>query len=129
MKLDKMTLEPRPRQILGKLLLTKKLESVIVLIDDPTKGVSKFVLVEAAGTDVEKDGIRPGDLVLPRMINNVWFKGGSVHYALVALDDVCVIVRDPDLTQLLDKEGKPLVFDAEGKLLDSNSASAAETAA
>lgn len=108
MKLGKMTLDPRPKQLLGKLLITK-VESSIVLVDDPTKGVSKFVLVESVGSDV--DGIVPGNLVLPRVVNNVWLKGGRVHYALVSLDDVYVVVRDPDLSQFVDREGKPILPD------------------
>lgn len=105
MKLGTMTLDPMPKDIIGKILITKKEASRIVLPDDPTKGVSKFVLVEAVGADIKE--IKPGDLVLPEFINNVWLRGGKMHIALVSIDKVRLVVRDPDLNDFVDKDGKP----------------------
>jgi hypothetical protein len=105
-----MKLLPQPNQVLGRIAITKT-QSDIIVSTDPTKGVSKFLFVESVGEEVK--GIRPGDFVLPRIINNIWLRGGRLHRGVVPIDEIVCTVRDVPLSDFVDKDGKPFVADEE----------------
>jgi hypothetical protein len=85
---------PQNNQLVGRLLITK-LDSPIVS-PDPTKGVTKVILVQRVGADAAAAGYKPGDLVIPRAIGSMFLRGGTHHVVycevkeiLFKVDDVC----------------------------------------
>lgn len=122
-----MKLDPRPNQILGKIVITKS-DSPIVS-PDPTANVSKFVVVEAVGANVE--GVERGDYVLPRSLAKMFLKGGRYRRVVVPDEEVFVTARDIPLSEFFDETGEPIKvtldeFFAEGAVDSKASAEAAE---
>lgn len=103
-----MKLEPLKKQMIGRLVLTKREEGNIILAEDPTKGVSKFVLLEAVSPEAEAEGHQIGDFVLPKFVNNIFLKGGRYHRVVVSTDDVVARVRGTPLSEFTDNAGNPL---------------------
>jgi hypothetical protein len=90
--------------MIGRLLLTK-LQSVI-LAPDPTKGVTKLILVLGVGADAEAAGFKVGDVVVPRSIGNIFLHGGTKHIAFCETNDVLFTVEGLSPEDVIDGNGK-----------------------
>jgi hypothetical protein len=85
--------EPRPHQAVGRVVLRTVASSTIVRPDE-SKGTTKFMLLDAVGSDFEKEGFRVGDIVVPQKVSSVVMEGGASFRAILDLDDILVTVRD-----------------------------------
>jgi len=101
-----MRFEPMGKQVFGRLLITRVSEHIVA--SDPTKGVSKFVLLEEVGADAATAGYKIGDLVLPRRVDNVYLKGGSFHRVVLSIDDIVCRVHEIPLSEFVDINGKAI---------------------
>ena len=93
-----MKFVPRRTQIIGRMVI-KRSESQIILADE-TK-VTKFVLVDAVGSDAAASGIKKGDLVVPKALGQIVLEGGTRFCPFLEEKDVGFFVRDVGLDELL----------------------------
>lgn len=100
-----MRLEPRGKQVIGRIAISQI--STSIAAPDPTKGVTKFVMLEEVSPAAEAEGYRVGDLVLPRAINSIFLRGGAFHRAVFSFEEILCVVRDLPLNTLVDVDGKP----------------------
>lgn len=89
-----MNLVPKRDQVLGRIVITK-LKSAIVTPDE-TRGVTKFMLVDAVGPEAAAAGYKRGDLVLPRAMNNIFLHGGTYHRVICDAKEILTAVEDWD---------------------------------
>jgi hypothetical protein len=87
-----MKLEPLRGQAVGRVVQQPMLSTIVR--PDETKGVSKFILLDAVGPDLAAKGIRVGDVVLPMKIHNIVLNDGSSFRPLVEAEHIMLIVRD-----------------------------------
>lgn len=102
-----MRLVPKRDQILGRLLITR-LESTIIA-PDPTKGVTKMLLVLAVGADAEKEGYKVGDLLIPRAIGNMPLRAGSQYAYFADRKDILFTVEGADPEDFTDSDGRTVI--------------------
>ena len=93
-----MKFEPRHNQIIGRLVIKRSSSSIIR--PDETK-VTKFILVDAVGTEAEAKGIKVGDLVLPKRVSNILLDSGAIFRPTLEEPDIIFFVRDIKQEQLL----------------------------
>lgn len=65
----------------------------LTLPESDSRGVTIFAIIDAVGPDVTK--YRPGQVVLPHHINNIYVRGGF-HQIIFNEDDVWAVVEDLD---------------------------------
>jgi hypothetical protein len=97
-------LEPKRDIIIARLIDMKRTESGLHLPDtEQVKGATIFALVEKIGPDVKS--CKPGDVVLPFVINHCWLKGGTYHRAVIKDEAVVASVRglDPSTIRFVDE--------------------------
>lgn len=100
-------LEPLKNWVIGRIAITKASETIV--ISDVSRGVSKFILIDEVSEEAEKAGFKPGQLVLPRAMNNIFLKGGSYHRATCSIDElVCRVRGGVSLDEFVGTDGKPL---------------------
>lgn len=100
-----MRLEPKGKQVIGRIAISRISEHIAA--PDPTKGVTKFVMLEELSAAARAEGYEVGDLVLPRAMNNIFLRGGTYHRAIFSVDEILCVVRDIPLNALVDDDGKP----------------------
>jgi hypothetical protein len=87
-----MKFEPRRGQAIGRVVIRPTLSTIVR--PDETKGISKFVLLDAVGPDLEAKGLKAGDVVLPIKINTIYLDGGGSFRPMVEEGEIALIVRD-----------------------------------
>lgn len=100
-----MRFEPKGQQIIGRLAITK-MSGKIVAPDEASK-VSRFVMIDELSEAALAAGYKRGDLVLPRVVNNLFLRGGTFHRAVVSIEEILCIVHDVPVDELIDVNGKP----------------------
>jgi hypothetical protein len=103
-----MKLDPKRNQILGRVVLSKRPSSKISLLDE-TKGVTKFVLIDAVSPEAAAAGYQVGDIVLPRAMNSLFLNGGAFFRALVDVGDILATLSElgpTDELSIQDEGGK-----------------------
>jgi len=87
-----MKFEPRRGQAVGRIVV-RPTKSTIVRPDE-TAGITKYLLLDAVGPDLEAKGLRVGDVVVPLKINSLVLDGGVVFIPFVQEENVALVVRD-----------------------------------
>ena len=92
-----MKIIPLPGEIIGRVVIMKTPSKI--LRPDETRGTTKFVLVDAIGAGlegVEINGllIKPGSIVLPRMIHDIKADGGMKFWPLVKLENIAGVATE-----------------------------------
>jgi hypothetical protein len=100
-------LEPLHDQVIGRLVITRP--SSTIILTDLTENVSKFVLIETVSQAAAEAGYRPGDLVMPRAVGNIFLKGGNYHRVVFSIKDSVCRVRDVPLSEFVDSNGAEVV--------------------
>jgi hypothetical protein len=99
-------LEPKNGWVIGRLAITKPSDKIVVL--DPTKDVSKFILIESVSPKAEAEGYKRGDLVMPETIGKVFLMGGKYMRVTCPFDKIICTVLDVPICEFVDTDGKPL---------------------
>jgi hypothetical protein len=87
-----MKFEPRRGQAFGRIVVRTK--SSTIVRPDATKGISKFVLVDAAHPDFEAAGYKVGDVLLADRIITMVVDDGALTRPIVEQDHILLAVRD-----------------------------------
>lgn len=87
-----MKFEPRRGQAVGRIVIKPSRSSI--LRPDQTKGISKFVILDAIGPDLLAKGLNVGDVVVPRAVGNVMMDDGASFRPTVNEEDILLVVRD-----------------------------------
>jgi len=87
-----MKFEPRRGQAVGRIVVKPTISTIIR--PDETKGITKFVLLDAVGPDLAAKGLKVGDVVLPIAINTLYLEGGVSFRPMVEEEKIALIVRD-----------------------------------
>jgi hypothetical protein len=104
-----MKLEPVNSYIIGRIAITKT--AGLIVSPDPTKNTSKFVFIESVSPEAEAAGFRPGDLVMPRSVGNIFLQAGSYLRVTLPISDVICFVRDASMDDFVDHSGQPFVVE------------------
>lgn len=83
---------PRHSQAVGRTVI-KKPKSNIILLNE-TKNTTKFVLIDAVGPGAAAAGLKVGDVIIARVINNIVMSGGALFRPMVEEKDVALFVTD-----------------------------------
>jgi hypothetical protein len=108
-----MKFVPRHSQIIGRMVI-KRPSSKIVLPDE--KKITKFVLVDAVGSDAAMSGIRVGDLVIPIALVGIKPEGEGSYRPMVEEKNIAFFVTDVLPEELLvqtDSGTRYVPFDSE----------------
>ena len=92
--------------MIGRIAITKM--PGLIQAPDPTKGVTKFALIESVSDKAHAAGFRVGDLVMAKTMHNLFLKGGTLHRVTFPVDEAVCIVRDVPLSEFVSSDGKPL---------------------
>jgi hypothetical protein len=84
--------EPRRGQAVGRVVIKPSRSSI--LKPDQTKGITKFVLLDAVSPELEAKDIRVGDVVVPFAISNVMLEDGAMFRPIVDDENIKLFVRD-----------------------------------
>jgi len=95
-----MKFVPRRAQVVGRIVIKKREQSLIVRPDE-TRNITKFVLIDALGPDAEAAGLKVGDIVLPFQIENVVLEGGASFRPLIDEKQVRLLVKDLALEDVM----------------------------
>lgn len=68
-----MKFVPRKTQIIGRMVIRRSASAIIRVAQEK---VTKFVLVDAVGSDAAAKGIKVGDIVLPKALGNIIMSEG-----------------------------------------------------
>ena len=90
---------PRRNQAIGRVVI-KRMMSFIVRPDE-TKNTTKFVLIDAVGSEAQAAGIKVGDVVLPEKLGNIVLDGGASFRPLIDEKDIKLFVTDVPLNELM----------------------------
>lgn len=101
-----MRLEPLRNWIIGRIAITK-VSSAIVL-SDVTKNVTKFILIDEVSPEAEQAGFKPGDLVMPEAMSNIFLKGGTLHRVTCPIDKLVCRVSGVSLDEFVGSDGNPI---------------------
>lgn len=104
---------PRRSQIIGRMVI-KRPSTKIIRPDE--KKITKFVLVDAIGSEAEASGIRVGDLVVPTALGNIMPEGEGSFRPVLEEKNVAFFVTDTSPDDLLvqtDSGTKYVPFDSE----------------
>jgi hypothetical protein len=101
-----MKLEPRQNWVIGRVAITRVSDTIVAA--DPTRGVTKFALLEEVSVGAASAGLKPGDLVIAKTMQNIFLKGGSYHRVTFPEDEVICVARDVSLDELIGSDGHPL---------------------
>jgi putative aminopeptidase FrvX len=105
---------PRRNQVTGRIVI-KRMMSVIVRPDE-TKHTSKFILVDAVGSEAQEAGIKVGDIVVPESMKNLALDGGVIFRPILDEKTVMGFMTEVSLDELLvqtDNASKFVPFDAD----------------
>lgn len=69
-----MKFVPRRNQVIGRVVIRRSLVSTIVLVDESK--VTKFILIDAVGSEAAANGVKVGDVIVPLTINNIMLNNG-----------------------------------------------------
>lgn len=108
-----MKFVPRHSQIIGRMVI-KRPSSKIIRPDE--KKITKFVLVDAVGSDAVASGIRVGDLVVPVALIGIMPEGEGSYRPMVEEKNIAFFVTDIPPEELLvqtDSGMKYVPFDSE----------------
>ena len=100
-----MTLEPLQNWVVGRIAITKASDTIVVA--DVNSRVTKFLYIEGVSPEAEAKGFKPGQLVLPKAMSNIFLRGGTDHHVGCLVDDLLCRVRDVDLAEFVGTDGKP----------------------
>jgi hypothetical protein len=95
-------------------MVIRKTESLIILSDQAK--VTKFILVDAVGTEAAAKGIKVGDLVIASALGNIVMDRGTVYLPICEEKNIVFFVEDvtPDQLLVQDKGGHNFVaFDSD----------------
>ncbi len=95
-----MKFVPRHTQVVGRIVVKKRASSQIVRPDE-TKGITKFVLIDALGPEAEASGLKVGDIVLPQQISNVVLEGGTSFRPMFDEREIKLLVRELDSSEMM----------------------------
>ncbi|GAG38674.1 unnamed protein product, partial [marine sediment metagenome] len=84
-----MKLVPKNGWVIGRLAITKPSNNIVVL--DPTKDVSKFILIESVSPKAEAEGYKRGDLVMPETISKLFLTTGNMRATCHIEKIVCTV--------------------------------------
>lgn len=101
-----MKLEPLRGWMIGRIAITKTSDTIVTV--DVNKGVTKFALIEAVSAEAKAAGFAPGDLVMAKVMHNVFLNGGRFHRVTFPLDEAICVVRDVPLSDFVGSDGKSL---------------------
>jgi hypothetical protein len=101
-----MKLEPLRGWVIGRIAITRMSSAIIA--PDVTRGVTKFVLLEAVSPEAAKVGLKPGDLVMAKTMHNIFLQGGKFHRVTFPIDELICVLRDVALNELIGSDGNPL---------------------
>ena len=87
-----MKLEPRRGQAVGRVVVRPTTSTI--LRPDETSGITKYLLLDAVGPDLEAKGLKAGDIVVPVKINSIVMDGGVIFIPFVQEENVALVVRD-----------------------------------
>jgi len=107
-------LVPRQNQAIGRIVIKRILANIVR--PDETKNTTKFVLIDAVGSEAQAAGIKVGDVVLPDKLSNILLDGGVSFRPIVDEKDIRAIVTDVTLDELMvqtDNGSKFVTFDAD----------------
>ena len=104
-----MKLEPVNGYIIGRIAITKT--AGLIVSPDPSKNTSKFVYVESVSSQAEAAGYRPGDLVMPKALGQIFLQGGGYLRVTLPITDVICFVREVSMDEFVDHSGQPFVID------------------
>ena len=93
-----MKLIPRRNQIIGRMVIEKS-ELKIILIDE-TK-VTKYLLVDAVGSEAAAAGIKVGDVVVPMKVGQMVLAAGTVFSPWLDEKDIGSTGTDFEMDDLL----------------------------
>lgn len=99
-----MKLTPKRDQLVGRLLITKLASAIVA--PDPTKNVTKMLLVQAVGEDAAAAGYEPGDIVVPTSLGNMHLRGGTLLVTFCAVKDVLFKVEDVNPIDVTAEDGR-----------------------
>jgi hypothetical protein len=102
-----MKLEPLIGWMIGRIAITKVSSTIVT--PDANRGVTKFVLVDAVSPEAEAKGFKPGDLVMPKTMHNIFLKGGLIHRVTFPLEETICKVHGVSLAEFIGSDGKELV--------------------
>jgi hypothetical protein len=100
-----VTLEPLQNWVIGRIAITKASDTIVVA--DVNSRVTKFIFIEAVSPEAEAKGFKPGQLVMPKAMSNIFLKGGTDHHVTCPVDDLICRVRDVPLEEFVGTDGKP----------------------
>ena len=101
-----MRLEPLQNWIIGRVAITKT-EGTIVLAD-PTKNVTKFILIDEVSPEAASKGFKVGQIVMPKAMNNIFLRGGTYHRVTCSIDELVCRVHDEPIENFVGSDNKPL---------------------
>lgn len=93
-----MKFVPRRNQIIGRVVIRRSSSSIVRL--DETK-VTKFVLVDAVGSEAEAKGIKVGDVVVTKTISHIILDGGTSFRPSFEEESVAFFVTDVQPDELV----------------------------
>jgi|HubBroStandDraft_2_1064218.scaffolds.fasta_scaffold02019_9 hypothetical protein len=87
-----MKFEPRRGQAVGRIVVRPVSSSI--LRPDETKNLTKFVLIDAVGPDLEAKGVKVGDIVMPTAISGIVMENGASFRPMAEETNIALIIRD-----------------------------------
>jgi hypothetical protein len=84
--------EPRRGQAVGRIVIRPTNSSIIR--PDETKGLTKFMLVDAVGPDLEAKGLKVGDIVMPTSISGIMMQNGASFRPMANDENIALVIRD-----------------------------------
>ena len=106
-----MKLEPLRGWMIGRIAITKTSDTIVTV--DVNRGVTKFTLLEAVSAEAKAAGFAPGDLVVAKVMQNIFLNGGRFHRVTFPVDEVICQVRDVPLSEFVGTDGKQLEANVE----------------
>lgn len=103
-----MRLESIGSEITGIAMLHRRPETTIIL-SDPSVKVTRLFLIEEAGPKAIELGFLPGDIVLPKRVNDIVLYGGIYHRASFASEEIIKRVLEAPLSEFDTLQGKPML--------------------
>jgi hypothetical protein len=89
---------PRNSQVIGRMVI-KRPSSKIIRPDE--KKITKFVLVDAVGSEAAARGIKVGDLIVPTALGNIMPEGEGSFRPVLEEKNIAFFVTDTSPEELL----------------------------
>ena len=87
-----MKFEPRRGQAVGRIVVRPTHSSI--LRPDETKNLTKFILLDAVGPDLEAKGLKVGDIVMPTAISGIMMDNGASFRPMASDENIALVIRD-----------------------------------